>query len=86
MMASMGSMGWLPQVISTPAQPALSGFVRQQLLVGVVHHLQLLQILGQSVVFGGQPCGGSFADLIRVEAGVHAPVDQLDGGLHRAQR
>ena len=64
----------------------VAGFVRQPLLLGVVHHLQLLQILGQSVVFGGQPCGGSFADLIRAEAGVHAPVDQLDGGLHRAQR
>ena len=28
MMASMGSMGWLPQVISTPAQPALSSMSR----------------------------------------------------------
>ena len=64
----------------------LPRFIGQQLLVCLVHQLQLLQALGPVLVLCAQPYGGGSADLIRVKARIHAPVQQLDRSLHSQQR
>ena len=59
----------------------LPRFIGQQLLICLVHQFQLLQALGTVVVLCAHPCRGGSADLIRVKARIHAPVEQLDRSL-----